>query len=527
MDSKKNRGIETIRALLKSDKSMNFRILGWFIIGFGILCRLRYYLADLSLGLDEATCVLNLARSYLELLFPVRPFPSEPVGYLLIQKFLMHTFGSSEYSLRLIPILSGIIALFLFYRLARSMLRPVAALIALGLFAISEPVIFYSAKLKPYESDIAITLFLLLLGNSFLLKKRPSWRDGLFLGIAGGLSMWFSHPAVFVLAGIGSCLIYRHIKGSTERDNTVSAIALGAWLISFAGLYLVALRRLASYEILAAFWDGSFAPSPISVYAFSKWTVKTFFNSFVVPAGLPLNGIAAFVFLIGSIALFLRKRETLFLLISPILFGMAAAVARLYPFTGRLIFFIVPSLLFLAAEGIVEIRDAARSRLLLGRDAARPRSIPIGGILIAFLCLHPFLSATRNLISPRAFEHIKPVLSHVRDNRQADDVIYVYYGAYDQWRYYAKRYHFSERDYREGVRARNDLAAYKDDLERLRGKRRVWVVFSHVYRGSGIDEEQFFLSCLDICGTRLDEFRGAGSSAYLYDLSARRQKDRF
>jgi hypothetical protein len=54
---------------------------------------------------------------------------------------------------------------------------------------------------------------------------------------------------------------------------------------------------------------------------------------------------------------------------------------------------------------------------------------------------------------------------------------------------------------------------YEEDIDQLRGKRRVWLLFSHLH-----DQEKFLLYLLDSRGTRLDDFKSAGAEVYLYDL---------
>jgi len=62
---------------------------------------------------------------------------------------------------------------------------------------------------------------------------------------------------------------------------------------------------------------------------------------------------------------------------------------------------------------------------------------------------------------------------------------------------------------------------YQEDLDKLRGQKRVWILFSHIWRTGGVDEEVLFLNYLDMIGSRLDSIQATGASAYLYDLSIR------
>jgi hypothetical protein len=57
------------------------------------------------------------------------------------------------------------------------------------------------------------------------------------------------------------------------------------------------------------------------------------------------------------------------------------------------------------------------------------------------------------------------------------------------------------------------------EVEELRGRRRVWFLFSHVVRSEGLDDEKLLLYLLDRVGIRLEARRETGASLYLYDLS--------
>ena len=71
-----------------------------------------------------------------------------------------------------------------------------------------------------------------------------------------------------------------------------------------------------------------------------------------------------------------------------------------------------------------------------------------------------------------------------------------------------------------GARSRDDWDGYERDLRRLRGHRRVWLVFAHIYNWKSVDESVLFLHYLDNIGTRRDSFETHGAALYLYDLSS-------
>lgn len=92
-------------------------------------------------------------------------------------------------------------------------------------------------------------------------------------------------------------------------------------------------------------------------------------------------------------------------------------------------------------------------------------------------------------------------MEHVSLNRKNSDLIYLYYGTRPAFAYYASFYGFKDGDYRVGVSARSNSEKYLKDIDTLRGRGRVWFVFSHVYNWN-----------------KIDEFTAPGAAVYLYDL---------
>jgi len=133
----------------------------WTIIAFGILLRLAQYLFNRSLYLDEASISLNIIhRSFLGLLQPLDYDQGAPIGFLMVQKLLVVSFGGSEYVLRLFPLVCGVVSVFLFYRMAKDYVDPKAVMFTLGLFAISNRLIYYSSEVKQYSTDVVVVLLL-------------------------------------------------------------------------------------------------------------------------------------------------------------------------------------------------------------------------------------------------------------------------------------------------------------------------------------------------------------------------------
>src|SRR4029079_6991851 len=125
------------------------------LLGIGLVLRIGRYLHDRSLWLDEASLAVNLtSRSYSHLFGTLDFEQGAPVGFLLLEKFAISTFGDSERVFRLFPLLAGIAARLFCWRVAVRSLDRSAAMLALAFFAVLEPFVYYSSETKQYSFDV-------------------------------------------------------------------------------------------------------------------------------------------------------------------------------------------------------------------------------------------------------------------------------------------------------------------------------------------------------------------------------------
>src|SRR5260370_18625781 len=112
---------------------------GWAIVVIGTLLRIRLYIADRSLWLDEAALGLNvLRRSFRGLCQPLDRNQGAPILFLWLQKAATLMFGNSERSFRLVPLIGGVAILVLVFRFSIRYLPPLTGLIALTIVAVAK-----------------------------------------------------------------------------------------------------------------------------------------------------------------------------------------------------------------------------------------------------------------------------------------------------------------------------------------------------------------------------------------------------
>lgn len=492
--------------------------LPYTIIGFGILVRLVQYVFNRALWNDEAALALNIInRSYLELLQPLDYNQGAPIGFLMVEKLAVQVFGNNEYALRLFPFLAAIASLFIFYELAKKCLQSrLAAIVALTLFATVHIWLQFATETKQYSSDVAIAVIL-----SFILigieRQQIKLRQILKFGFIGAVAVWFSHPSVFVLAGIGTSYLFISLFQQKFSLSLKLLAFYSIWIVSFGLSYLISLRNIASNQSLFKSWAGR-GTFPTSVWDFG-WLFNAFVEFFHIPLGLPdiFLGIAILAFLSGCISLWLQNRAIFLTLLAPISVTFFAAYLHKYPFSGRLVIFLIPFFILFIAEGTIAIRQISRHQVLR----------KVSTLILILLLVPPIGTAAYLIFDPYTKQEIKPVLSYMRSHQQPGDTIYIYERAEYQFKYYANWYGYQEGDYILGIDdldrqdgqgiSEAEWRRYTSDFDKLRGKQRVWILLSHLRRWE--DEQEKVLAYLDGIGKRVDTFGKEGSFVYLYDLS--------
>ncbi len=462
------------------------RLAAWGLLALGLALRLRQYLANRSLWLDEAMLALNIIHKNVWELFGKLDYEQgAPLGFLLLEKLAATLFGDGERALRLLPLLAGCASLMLFYVLAREILHPPALLTALALFALSPTLIYYSSEVKQYALDVFFTVLLFC-----LFTRHASPIPNYHLLLAGIIAPWFSHPAIFVLAAIGLTLLIQN------RRSPLSTLAMGAgWLVSFGVLYLISLRKLSENEFLRGYWQEYFRVNPLNALL----------GLFANPGGLTAYApVLLTALLLGAGMLLVREKKAAGSLLLVLAFAWAASWAQVYPFAGRMILFLIP-LIYIVLAAAVD---------LLWSISPRPRFFaPLLALSLAgFLLYSPLMVSAERFIHPKYPEHIRPTIEYLNANHQPGDALYVYNWALPAFRYYAR----PDMEYVAGRLHADDPQALLTELDQLKGQRRVWILFSHVYERGEYNERDWMLTHLNQIGERRRQFIEPGTSVYLY-----------
>lgn len=192
---------------------------------------------------------------------PLANGQAAPLGFLPAVKVSSLVMGVSDWSLRLVPLLSGFATLWDAWRVSILAWRhAIARFLFVGLVVFSPILIYYASEFKQYSSDVLFTLLEVWACMTF----RP---DELLAGLLrlawiGVLGVWFAHPSVFMLAAVGLILGVECLAGRRWRAFTGLMVVGCFWLLSFGLHYLMSVKAMAANPALVSFWTDAYAPKP-------------------------------------------------------------------------------------------------------------------------------------------------------------------------------------------------------------------------------------------------------------------------
>jgi hypothetical protein len=515
-----------IKSSTPQRKSRHELFIAIALILVGTAVRVRDYWGNRSLWRDEAALAVNfLHRSFFGMLKPLDNQQAAPVGFLLVQKLAATILGTSERGLRFIPLMASIAAVVVFWRLCRLLLTPRATLLALGLLSLNYRQYYYAQEVKQYSTDVFVAITLLYTTAKLLLLPSPGTpgegqggglfdepstspypnpppeyqgrgksgipgRRGLIiLGVLGALAVWFSHPAVFVLAGIGVTSVWV-LRKTPPRELAKLGWVFLAWVLSFALEYVLILRPLSRDGFMQSFWSAAeaFGPIPKSIGALI-WYKKRFLEIFDDPMGGEFVGLSAMIYVLGAGVLFRRNKTTLMLLTLPIAFVLAASIPHKYPFRSRMIMFIVPLLVATIGVGLDWLLE-------------EPRRL-VGIVAAVFLFESPFFTTLNFARHVQTKNDIRASMSYVGAHKQPGDVYYVYPHCQYAFTYYQNRFGLSDARAIVGAQGVAGWDVYQKDLSQLAGHR-AWVFFEDTNDHDGMNEQAMALHILDSMGKCVD-----------------------
>jgi hypothetical protein len=235
--------------------------------------------------------------------------------------------------------------------------------------------------------------------------------------VAGSAVLFLSHAGPFVVAAAGFGAVFS--LGSLTRRNAIRlALVALVWTVVFAFVYWMQLSDVAAAEHLREGWQSEFVPKQSTRHA-SLWIVAAVGNIPNACLRVPelVSPAVALIAAVGLCALLRRQRGLAVALAATIVLPLVAAGLHLYPYSGRLLTFLAPSVAILVGAGFVSILGLLGA--IIGDrsepvDAGRnfgfsdgATMVPlIAALLIAAVAFLPERLWRRRVDFPRTMEHL-------------------------------------------------------------------------------------------------------------------------
>ncbi len=375
--------------------TLRFWLVAFLVVGLG--WRLVRYLLQFPIWGDEAYMCLNFpGLTYLGVLDGLKNCVTVPILFMWGELAVFQWLGGSELAVRLIPIVIGLVALPVFWLLARRLLDPVAARLAVGILAVAYYPVRHACEVRPYSLDLLTSTVLMILALAWL--KEPRRLGPLIaLCLVVPLVLGLSNPVVFVAGGVSLALLPTVWKQPAPTRILWVAYNL-VLVVAFLG-YLHINMSMQSEEdraFLLHHWAQAFPPAePLRLL---WWLLDTHTsNMMAYPIGSKNGGSTlTFLLFLGGVWHFARARrwDVLLLCLVPFALTFIAAVMRRYPYgdSARLCQHLAPATCVLVAAGLA-------SFLTWAFRSWRARRIAFATVCGALLAIGLGLMA-RDLVQP-------------------------------------------------------------------------------------------------------------------------------
>ncbi|TDI81608.1 MAG: hypothetical protein E2O83_00725 [Bacteroidetes bacterium] len=481
-------------------KQIPFQRIIYLFIFIGIFLAIYQFFYNRSLWLDEAMLSLNIVNSsFLELLEPLNYKQAAPIGFLWAEKFFTWIFGNNDWALRIYPLISFLLSIYIIYRLFFKLSsNKYISLLAIGLYSIESIFIRYATEVKQYQIDVLLfSLILYATISTKFYNKRAIFLYTLLTVV----SIWISNISILAIIVAGLYLLVKKVY--IDKIYNVFIVFI-AWLISFGAYYYYFIYDHPLKPFMMNYWKEHFLPLNHSGNEaldflrihfqdiYYKWLLLE--NFWVAAIWISVLGIVYLVLL--------KKFKLLYFLLFPILLHLILSAFKLYPFEGRLILYLMPSLLLILFYGLFAILEKVNIMLKILSTRKFNRSIQIPLVILVIPIIFVLSKTLENF--PIERQNIKSSLSFIEKNIKDKEPIYIYFASKYAFAFYKNKYpNLLKHTIVIGKDHKNQWENHYNDIRNIDSD--FWMIFSHVRysKESGEPEDKYIIRKLSSEGYKI------------------------
>jgi hypothetical protein len=315
------------------------------ILAFGFLARV-WAATGTFLNPDEAQHFLVANRSSLALAYKSSLTLAHPPLLIIALYYWRSVFGNSEFSIRMLSVLAGILFCWVFFKWMTGLLGDRTALVSLIFVSLLPPLVFLSAQVRQYS---LLLLFLAMAGYFFEASlANNSLLQMLLFSLSLYLAMLSHYSAFFFAAAMGIYALSRFIyQRFPPQMITGWAVGQIGGLALFAFLYLSHISKLKGSSLAGEATEGWLRRSyfHIGQDSFLLFILGRTFGVFQFIFGnLAVGDVMGLCFFAGMLFLLKHRnaetktaptgRHLAILFTLPFSLNCAAALLGAYPYGG-------------------------------------------------------------------------------------------------------------------------------------------------------------------------------------------------
>ena len=461
----------------------------YFLIALIIIAGagLRFYnLGFKSLWLDEAVIYWSAQGTLQEVAHHNLISNSAPPTFTFLIHYISKL-GNSEFMLRLIPCIAGIVSIPVAFLLFRRIFGSIPACAASLLIAFAPSQIEYSQQLREYSMAMLATLLIVYFAYRIIIEDKRS--NYFFYSIILCLSLFLQYGLSLVIAS--TCIVFTIEVLRRKQFKKLLPFAMSLIPVFISGLLVfnISLKdhmaggaRGAANYLQHAYWEGALSSLPAYLVFNSESVVRFSYAS-------ETKTLLMVLMLLGVYAS-IKHKKFYPLLLAMVMFSITIALGlfSLYPyFGGRQTIFLTVPVYLLAGMGFYYLFQNGYTK-------------PVFYIVLAVFSVYGLMQSFEYL-QEESCENVKPILNKLQSNLETSDKIYINLAAIPAIYYYLDRNAEDVEIFYEGGREKEKNLKTLDAL--IPQTKRLWLIFTH----AGSNDQEIVLSFLrDKKDTRFQTF---------------------
>lgn len=318
----------------------------------GIIFRLKSYLYLPSLWHDECSLAVSIiTRNISGMFMPLEHNQCAPLLFMMLTKIVTALFGEGEFQMRLIPFLSGILSIFVFYILSKKVLSTkFSVAVALLLFVINANLIYYSAEFKQYSTDLLIVMWAVIVLSNLNFKTN-SYKKLLGYSLSSIIFLLLSFPAAFAIFASFICSIFNSEKKSYTKMFTYLLPIFGIGFVYY--LFVLHPNTASQMATYNDYWKDGFLNTSLKSFLL---LAKGNFDFMFKPNNFALFGLI--LFFVGVFKSAKEKNKYGMICLLVILTALIAALLHFYPIKERVALYLIPIIILFVAKPLDFVRKS-------------------------------------------------------------------------------------------------------------------------------------------------------------------------